>query len=239
VLLSTRVIQKMVAMLDAYPGAVLAGSRQHLTGTNSLPTIFSDQSGCFNGRQMIVKCLERNTNLIGQPTLTLFRRLQAKRGFDESFTGMMDYEMWCYLLEQGDFAYIAEPLGTWRVHEYQQTARDRGASDDEHLRFVQGYYAKPWLRQLATDRMLFASIYYLRKKHGNKALPVIATMMAQLSLRNYCWEWSKHKISGPLKKLSRKFHYHEYLRVLFLAGDRRKKAKKCQNSCEFELNREH
>lgn len=239
-LLSAGAIQKMVTLLDEHPGAVLVGSRQHLTGTDSLPAIFSDQSGFFNGRQMIVKCLERNTNLIGQPTLTLFRRLQAQRGFNESFTGLMDYEMWCYLLEQGDFAYIAEPLATWRVHKHQQTARAQGASDDEHLRFVQAYYARPWLRQLATDRMLFASIYYLRRKYGNEALPLISTMMAQLSLRLYYWEWSKQKVSGPLKKLSRKFHrYFEYLQVHFGAKLRRENTKGCQNGCELELNREH
>jgi glycosyltransferase involved in cell wall biosynthesis len=203
-LLSSEAIGKMVAMLDQNPGAILAGSRQHLTGTDSLPTVFSKKSGCFNGRQMIVRCLEQHTNLIGQPTLTLFRRLQAQRGFDERYTGMMDYEMWFYLLEQGDFAYLAEPLATWRVHEHQQTARAEGTSDGEFLQFVKDYYAKPWLVQLATKLMLFRLVYTLRKKYGNDALPLITIISKQLLRRGYRWELLKYKVSSPFKKLFRK-----------------------------------
>jgi len=208
-LLSVHALAKMVAAFDEYPNAALVGCRQHLTGTGKHAFRFSNRTGCFDGRRVIVKCLERNNNIIGQPTLTLFRRLQGRRGFDERFTGFMDFEMWCHLLEQGDFIYLDEPLATWRVHEYQQTAQTTRAQKDgtqnyEQLRFVETYYAKPWLRELATDRMLFAQIYYLRKYYGAKALPLISAMMSQLSTGNYVRQWLKHKLSRPFEKLREK-----------------------------------
>ncbi|SRR5579875_741073 len=206
-LLSPSAIRKMAAALDENPRASLVGSRQHLTGTNKRPTVFFSQSGCFQGRRMIVTCLEQNNNLIGQPTLTLFRRSAAQRGFDERFTGHMDFEMWCHLLEQGDFVYLDEPLATWRVHEHHQTARSRsrGVKDYEHLRFMEIYWAKPWLREMATDRMLFAQIYYLRKHYGREAWPLTSAMLSRLSRRRYVWQWLKHKVSRPFQKLSGKF----------------------------------
>jgi len=205
-LLSPAAIRKLTDALDKHPQASLAGSQQHLTGTDSRPRIFSKRSGCFEGYKMIVASLEQNNNLIGQPTLTLFRRQQAQRGFDEQFTGFMDFEMWCHLLEQGDFAYVAEPLATWRVHEHHQTARANAnpERDREHLRFMEIYYAKEWLKAAATDRMLFAQIYYLKKNFGPQAESVTSKMLAQLTPRRYAWQWLKHKISHPLQKLSRR-----------------------------------
>lgn len=68
-LLAVMAIRKMAATLDANPIAAMTGSRQHLTGGNSRPTIIANRSGCYNGRSLIVRCLEQNTNLVGQPTL--------------------------------------------------------------------------------------------------------------------------------------------------------------------------
>jgi glycosyltransferase involved in cell wall biosynthesis len=205
-LLSASAIRKMVAVLDEHPNVVLVGSRQHLTGSASRPTVLSDHSGRFDGRRMIVTCLEQNANLIGQPTLTLFRRSAAQHGFDDRFVGHLDYTMWCHLLEQGDFFYLAEDLATWRVHENQQTAMHEktGAAHHEHLVFLETYYAKSWLQKAATDQMLFTQIYYLKKKYGRKAGHLTTAMMLQLSSRRYVWLWLRHKAIRPFQKLSRK-----------------------------------
>jgi glycosyltransferase involved in cell wall biosynthesis len=205
-LLSTSAIRKMVAALDDHPTAVLVGCRQHLTGAKTRPYIFSQISGVYDGRQMVVASLEQNTNLIGQPTLTLFRRGAARRGFDPRFTGHLDFEMWCHLLEQGDFAYLAADLATWRVHAAQQTARleRTGSARNEQLLFVEAYYAKPWLKKLATRRMLFAQIYYLKKKYGGQAHPLAAALLADLSWRHFVWQWLKHKATRPVQKIDRK-----------------------------------
>ena len=217
-LLSISAIRQMAAALDDNPSAVLAGCRQHLTGAKSRPTILSQKSGTYDGRRMIVASLEQNTNLIGQPTLTMFRRSAAKRGFDDRFVGHLDFEMWCHLLEQGDFFYLAETLATWRIHETQQTARHmtNSPSHREHLTFVETYFAKAWLKDAATQRMLFAQIYYLEKKYGRQADHLIAAMMAQLSSRRFVWQWLKHKGSRPFQKLLQRCCF-----PLNLAGCRR------------------
>lgn len=206
-LLSTAAINMLAAALDAHPGASLAGSQQHLAGAGSRPLIFSDYGGCFNGRKMIIASLEQNTNLIGQPTLTLFRRQLAQRGFDERFTGFMDFEMWCHLLEQGDFVYLPEAVAAWRVHKQQQTARTttNPEPDWEHLRFMEIYYAKTWLKAAATDRLLFTQIYYLQKRYGAAAGTLTGAMKSQLTRRRFAWQWLRHKVSRPLEKLCRKF----------------------------------
>ena len=51
------------------------------------------------------------------------------------------------------------------------------------------YYAKPWLRAAATDRMLFAQIYYLNKKYGAEAGRLTAAMRSQLPPRRFAWQW--------------------------------------------------
>jgi len=40
------------------------------------------QAGVSNGRQMVVRCLEQPANLIGEPSVVMFRRALAQRGFD-------------------------------------------------------------------------------------------------------------------------------------------------------------
>ena len=203
-LLCSSAIRKLVAALDNHPAAVLAASRQHVIGTKSRPVSFSERTALHNGQRVILASLERNSNLVGQPTLTLFRRSHARRGFDERFTGQMDFEMWCHLLEQGDFLYLDEPLATWRVHPNQATARRRksGGDDQEQLLLLKTYFARPWLRQAASARLLFTQIYYLRKRYGRNADPLTREMMADLSVHRYLWLWLEHKISSPLRKAS-------------------------------------
>jgi glycosyltransferase involved in cell wall biosynthesis len=206
-LLSPTALRKMVGALDENPATVLVGSQPHLTGAKSSPLNFFKNSGDYDGKKTIIVCFEHNNNLIGQPTLTLFRKNSAQRGFDERFTGHMDFEMWCHLLEQGDFFYLAEPLATWRVHQNHQTARARasGATDHEALLLMEIYYGKPWLCAAATDRLLFSQIYYLRKKYGASAAGLTGKMITQLSARRFAWQWLKHKAAQPFRQLARRW----------------------------------
>jgi glycosyltransferase involved in cell wall biosynthesis len=205
-LLSVSAISKMVDALDRHPSVVLAGCEQHLTDTDALPTILAKKSGVYDGRRMIVECWEQNTNLIGQPTLTLFRRTAASRGFDTRFEGHLDYEMWFYLLEQGDFYYLAEILATWRVHQTQKTSRlnQDGSAAREQMIFVETYLAKPWMKEAATARMLFTQAYYLEKKYGQTARPLLSALRTRLSPSQFACEWLRHKVGRPLQKLGRR-----------------------------------
>ena len=51
----------------------------------------------------------------------MFRKEQAVRGFSADYRQLVDLEMWFYLLRQGRFSYIAEPLIAFRRHDAQQT----------------------------------------------------------------------------------------------------------------------
>jgi glycosyltransferase involved in cell wall biosynthesis len=193
-LLSPSAIRKMVAALDENPAASLVGSRQHFTRmdpTSKLePHLFSDKSGCFNGRQVIVECLEKDGNLIGNPTVTLFRRSQAQRGFDTRFKQLVDWEMWFHLLEQGDFVYLAETLATWRLHGNQQSATNHGRYD---LLLVQIYYGRDWLQAAATKRLLFIQSRSLKKKYGPQAADLVQKMQRALPRASFLALWIERK----------------------------------------------
>ncbi|HEV2330863.1 MAG TPA: glycosyltransferase family 2 protein [Verrucomicrobiae bacterium] len=209
-LLSPSAIGKMVAALDANPAASLLACRQHFTKTDPTsklePHIFSDKSGCFNGRQVIVECLEKDGNLIGNPTVTLFRRSQAQRGFDTRFKNMVDWEMWFHLLEQGDFVYLAETLATWRLHGKQQSS---SKYRDDDLLLTQIYYDKPWLQAAATKRMLFIQSRSLAKKHGSEAADLVRKMRASLPTTSFLALWLERKLQkisrSADKRISRRF----------------------------------
>jgi glycosyltransferase involved in cell wall biosynthesis len=205
-LLSPSALRKYAAVLDAHPTVVLASSRYHITGKKTPSAVFRFHASLCDGRRMILNCFENNNNLIGPPSLAMFRRVLAQRGFDERFEGGMDFEMWCHLLQQGDYVHLHEPLATWRVHPNQQTAQDRraGTQDPDPLLLMETYYAEPWLRKAASNRLLFIQSYYLQKKFGTFAGDLTDQMMARLPRHHYAWQWLKHKTSKPILNLGRK-----------------------------------
>ncbi len=203
-LLSPSALRKYIAALDAHPTAVMASSRHHIIGKKLPRTIFRFQAHLYSGQQMILNCFENNNNLVGPPSLAIFRRLSARRGFDERFLGPMDFEMWCHLLEKGDYVHLGEPLATWRVHPSQQTAKCKDSLD--FLLIMETYYAKPWLQQKATSRLLFTQVYYLQKKFGRSAEDLTRRMMGRLPWPQYEWQWLKHKASKPILNLVRKLN---------------------------------
>jgi glycosyltransferase involved in cell wall biosynthesis len=164
------------------------------------------QTGDWDGKATIVRCLEQNGNIIGEPTRTLFRKSQAGGGIDGRYQTIDDLEFWFRLLEQGRFAYLAEPLIAYRVHPRQMTAtlRRTGNGADDHLRLLTDCLSKPWLNAVATRCMWFTQIYYLRKKYGSRAAEATADMMHRLGRGGYALGWLRHKLVRPLEKLARR-----------------------------------
>jgi hypothetical protein len=78
-------------------------------------------TGIKKGADVINHCLANQGNLIGEPSVVMFRKCQAERGFNPLYNQIVDLEMWFHLLEQGSFAYINEPLCSFRIHGQQQT----------------------------------------------------------------------------------------------------------------------
>jgi glycosyltransferase involved in cell wall biosynthesis len=71
----------------------------------------------LKGRQAIRTTMRSGTNLIGEPTATLFRAADARRlgGFDGRHAYVIDLDYWVRLLAEGDFYYIAESLCSFRI----------------------------------------------------------------------------------------------------------------------------
>jgi glycosyltransferase involved in cell wall biosynthesis len=208
VLLSRSAIRQMVQALDADPAVVLAGSASQVIDDRSQPVEFRNafrRSGVMDGKAAILHCLARNGNLIGEPSVVMFRREQAGRGFDERYRQLIDLDFWFHLLEQGRFAYIAEPLCAFRQHPEQQTAvnRESGAHVQDELMLAQHWLSRPWLREAAGRQVLFKQIYNLRKHHGERARPFIGDIMASLTAKWYALYWIEHKISSPFRNLNR------------------------------------
>jgi glycosyltransferase involved in cell wall biosynthesis len=126
-------LKKMVAVLDADPSVSLVGSARNFIDENSALLKVESRfrrSGVLPGADVVNYCLMRQGNLIGEPSVVMFRREQGKRGFLTSYRQIVDLEMWFHLLEQGNFGYINEPLCSFRIHREQQTQKNRESAAD-------------------------------------------------------------------------------------------------------------
>lgn len=150
-LTSTEALARMVAVLDGNRAISLVASARQMVSEDSRPLeVWSsfDQTRPIAGTTVITRCLFEQRNLIGGPSAVMFRRALATRGFDEAFFVMADLEMWFHLLEQGCFAFIREPLCAFRMHEAQQTAKDRAALAPalENRELLRRYLPKPYVQ---------------------------------------------------------------------------------------------
>ena len=202
-LLDPSALRRMVAAMESDASVSLVGSASHLIDARSRLLQVRNhfrRSGVRDGKRVIIYCLERNGNLIGEPSLVLFRKSQSARGFDEQLVQLLDQEMWFHLLEQGRFAYIAEPLCAFRQHPAQLTVvnRQSGASAEEDLLLLERYYTRPWMKDMAAQwQMLCTRTYYLRKRRGERAAALRAAIARTLSRRAYATWWVWHKLTKP------------------------------------------
>ncbi len=84
------------------------------------------EDGILDGRVLANLVLSRRTNLIGEPTTTMFRKadiadnqphLMSYAGRSARRNG--DMSIWIALLSRGDGAWLSEPLSSFRRHEGQ------------------------------------------------------------------------------------------------------------------------
>jgi glycosyltransferase involved in cell wall biosynthesis len=125
-LASPQALRKLHGLLVAHPTASLTASARTIIRADSTTAGLWDefqQAGRHEGESVIVRCLTETRNLIGEPSVTLFRRRHATRGYDPRYRQIGDLEFWFHLLEQGDFVYTAEPLCSFRHHALQQSEK--------------------------------------------------------------------------------------------------------------------
>ncbi len=139
---------KMLALLEKNPQAMLAASARVIFDDRSRAIdVYRDLAdGCHDGQEIIRACLMRNgKNLVGEPSAVLFRKADAKRGFDPRYRQIVNVEMWFHLLEKGALAYTREPLCAFRCHPLQQTERNTsaGIAWTEHARFIASHAVEP------------------------------------------------------------------------------------------------
>jgi glycosyltransferase involved in cell wall biosynthesis len=123
-LASPDALDRMVTLLESDKSISLACSSRNLIDESSrfISVESHFETGIMEGTAVINRCIVNQNNFIGEPSTVMFRKEQAGRGFNANYKQIVDLEMWLHLLEQGSFAYINEPLCSFRIHGQQQTA---------------------------------------------------------------------------------------------------------------------
>jgi glycosyltransferase involved in cell wall biosynthesis len=206
-LVSPQAILKMAEVLDHHPEVSLVGSASRVLDERSRVIEFRKyfRPGVMDGRRVMVRCLEQLSNLIGEPSVVMFRREPAARGYDEQLRQLLDLDLWFHLLEQGKFAYVTEPLCAFRRHAAQQSEinRQSGVASVENLALFEHWFERLGLEESAWRQALFAQIYELRKNCGAEAESSIKGMIRLLGRDWYALLWCKRKVMRPFQKICR------------------------------------
>ena len=116
-------VSAMVEALESSRDIALVGCARRLTDHRLATRRIAGARKRFarvEGASMVRECFAMG-NRIGEPTAVMFRRGDALRGFDESYSQHVDLEKWFYLLLKGNFVFLADPLCSIRQHDMQAT----------------------------------------------------------------------------------------------------------------------
>ena len=204
---------KMAALLESHPSATLAASaRAILDEESKVVDVWRPLAeGCHNGRKIITACLmENGKNLVGEPSAVLFRKSDARRGFDPQYRQIVDVEMWFHLLEKGDLAYTREPLCAFRCHPLQQTEQntESGIGLKEGTLFYSHYAAQGRFPREVVYSILF-QLRRSRRKNPTATGPEMVEWQRQMISRwGRGWQWSywlyciRYRIAKPFRNLA-------------------------------------
>ena len=215
-LVSRQALGRMAARLDEDPRIVLAASARQVLDEDSRVTDTWNEmgpSGRHRGRDIVARAVRSDRNMIGEPSCVLFRRAAAARGFDPRLRQVVDLEMWCHLLMQGDLAFESEPLCSFRRHPAQQSARNARSrlGPAESLVLTVRYLdvltdvRATWRGRIAFQSLCHRRLYYARKHAPrtpeNKALEDILAARIPPFRAAAFWLW--HRLSKPFRNLFR------------------------------------
>ena len=209
-LATPQALTKLVNLLDTNPSAVLAASARFVIDENSRVINLWDSAGppgLHQGAEVIARSMDQYGNIIGEPSVVMFRRRAAARGFNVGYRQLVDLEMWFALLETGDLAYASEPLCCFRQHARQQTEANRSnqLGDIEIARLFWEYRRKAYLAPYGLRRLLFRQAYKLKKQHnvGAESLRIERGLLDDLGRLWYAAYWSHYKLTRPFQNLGR------------------------------------
>ena len=109
--------------------------------------------GAIDARTVRRNCIQRGSNLMGEPGAVLFRTALGRRigGFDASIGNVTDLDYWFRLLLHGDGYYLPERLASFRV-ALGSWSLDIGARQAAHFRgFIRRVRANPAFGVSALD----------------------------------------------------------------------------------------
>ncbi len=210
-LCSPEALECMVAVLDQDRGVSLAASARNTVDADGrlIGSLARFREGpAVAGTEIINRCLAELKNLIGEPSVVMFRREQAMRGFDPRYRQLVDLEMWFHLLEQGTFAYVGKPLTSFRVHKEQQTTKNIQFVFDDRFLLFEDYLDKPYvtLGSIAKKYLRYSQNYGIWKLHreiGSKYA------LGRIAVRCPVWKFFLllpfYKIYAPWYKLRKQF----------------------------------
>ncbi len=169
-LCSSDALARMAALLEGDRDiAMVAASRYYIDQDSRIAHKMSylPSDLVVEGTTIISYTLFENKNIIGEPTVVMFRKDKAGRGFDPRYRQIVDLEMWFHLMEQGKFAFIKDYLCSFRMHQEQQTLKNLRdlAHIDDYVMLCNDYLGKDYIAfgPLGKWHVLYYQFYYLWK----------------------------------------------------------------------------
>jgi glycosyltransferase involved in cell wall biosynthesis len=205
---------RMVSILDSNPNvSIVASARNFIDSQSHLLQIAAEFKKDFtaDGKDIIYHCLCKENNLIGEPTVVMFRKLDGVRGFDPRYGQAVDLEMWFYLLEKGSFAFIHEPLASFRIHPRQKTVENAESliHIDEFCLLLDEYMPKYYMsvNPIIKYYWKYNTIYQFwkaKKKGLISSKDAYKRIGASFSLPQFLLLYPVYKIVRPIIKVLRR-----------------------------------
>jgi glycosyltransferase involved in cell wall biosynthesis len=162
-------LERQVAALRHHPSAVLAaGSRMIINSRGKKLFVRNGvgQTGLYDGRRMVRRCIMSGTNIIGDPVNVMWRRSAMEKVglFDPEAAYCTDVEYWLRLLGVGDLYYDAKPVGFYRIHPQAAATGLAGVTVDEFERTARKQSQRGTVTLSATDIRIIRAKSWLQSK---------------------------------------------------------------------------
>lgn len=212
-LASPDAVGRMVSLLDNDDAVSLACSARNIIDQSSRVTGIASHfnTGIMTGTEVINYCLANQGNYIGEPSVVMFRRSQAIRGFNSAYKQIVDLEMWFHLLEQGSFAFINDPLCSFRIHDFQQTAKIRDTGPDliDAINLLDDFLERDYVRltRFMKSYIRYDSVYEIWKLHKKNKISrsqAIELINSKSSFSYFKFWYPFYKVFKPFFKQYRK-----------------------------------
>ena len=208
--------RRQAGVLESNPEVALVSSASLIVDAQSRTIALRREfkAGLTRGQDAILRCMAWASNLLGEPTLVMFRRGQSGTGFDERYRQLLDLEFCMRLLEKGQLYYFSEPLSAFRRHEAQATRRNsrNDAIERDQMLLLREFMARPWLAEVKQKHWIFGQIYGLRRNREFRASELRTQLLRRLGWPRYYLFWQFRRIGSPVRKLQRWLRLRSWMR---------------------------